>query len=26
LEQAIYSYIKISNEHPRPFIWIKSAD
>jgi transposase len=26
LEKAIYEFIDASNDHPRPFIWTKSAD
>ena len=26
LEKAIYEFIDVSNENPRPFIWTKSAD
>jgi transposase len=26
LEKAIREYIEISNEHPKPFVWIKTAD
>ncbi len=26
LEQAIEEYLRTHNEHPRPFIWTKSAD
>jgi transposase len=26
LEKAIYEFIDVSNEHPKPFIWTKSAD
>jgi len=26
LEQAIMRYIEVSNEHPRPFVWTKTAD
>ena len=26
LEQAIRQYVTVTNEHPRPFVWTKSAD
>ena len=26
LKAAILAYIKLSNEHPTPFIWTKTAD
>ena len=26
LEQAIEEYLRVHNEHPKPFIWTKSAD
>lgn len=26
LETAIYTYLEIHNEHPKPFVWTKSAD
>jgi hypothetical protein len=26
LEAAILEYISISNEHPKPFVWTKTAD
>jgi transposase len=26
LEAAIYHYLEVTNEHPKPFIWTKSAD
>jgi transposase len=26
LEQAIYTYVDKTNQHPNPFIWTKSAD
>ena len=26
LETAIYGYLDITNEHPKPFVWTKTAD
>lgn len=26
LEQAIYRYLDVTNEHPKPFVWTKTAD
>ena len=26
LEEAIYRYLEVTNEHPTPFVWTKSAD
>ena len=26
LEQAIYHYLEVTNQHPKPFIWTKTAD
>ncbi len=26
LERAIRSYLAVSNEHPKPFVWVKTAD
>jgi hypothetical protein len=26
LESAMYHYLDITNEHPKPFVWTKTAD
>lgn len=26
LEQAIYEYVEVQNEEPKPFVWVKTAD
>jgi transposase len=26
LEEAIYRYLEVTNEHPKPFVWTKTAD
>jgi transposase len=26
LEEAIYHYLEVTNEHPKPFLWTKTAD
>jgi hypothetical protein len=26
LEQVIYHYLEVTNQHPKPFVWTKTAD